>query len=904
MHVNGLMDDHQSYQHQQPPPSQQYQQEQYQQQQQQHREFSPLQQYQQPQQQQPLQQQQQSPQQQQKSLTPGQLQQQQEQQRKQLKKQQQIAEEGAAKAKKAAKVDVKAAEEAKKLEALRKEEDRKKKLVTDKEKAAAKVEDTRRKEEDKKLNEESRKKEAANLLRRQAEARAEVKRLEEEKIVKTGNAYDLLVSSDEEDNSSKSPLKTQGKKGDGKGGAKDGKPAVKKEKKKGADEKKKPEPEPEPPKAPKNLKVACECGQMVHPSVMEPTSEFERQDQAAHFASKRHKTMAQQKKQAEERDAQAEKRKEAAAESKARKEATAAAAAAEKAAAAAAIAAAEKAASAALAAEAAKKSKGKASKANGRSDAKSDAKADAKVEANTTGNKGKAGASAPAAASAEDEGDGVEGVGKKKSNQNKNRKKRKQLANEVQQEANLLYNQGNYARAVERYTDGLALNPSSAVLFSNRAQAFTKCQQYERAVEDCHRAIELDPAFVKSYHRASACYIKLGELGKAKEMLLRCRSACVGQANDKKDETPIHVKMVHDLETYLSTANKLMEEKMYEEAITLLLDKVTPQMAEAPAPHYLLAEAYIMTGDFSTADDVASIFMRRHRTLAGTRVLEALFAYYEEAKLDKATELLRGVLLEAGEHPKAARLLERVVKIDTLKKAAEYSHLRKEYAAALEGYSKVLDVDRENDCVTATLLCCRAGVYVNMEKHVDAKRDLDEALEYWEDFLKARRLRVEVNEHLGHWKEVIEDCKFILDEEWDPRVNESLRNAKSQRHASQPQDQKGYYVALGVLTVATSEEIKKAYKRQALACHPDKWMNSGDAERAEQEQKFRNIAQAYEVLSDPTKRHRYDSPEEGEENDECPQSYEVDPFTIFAVFFGAGGQRGGYGFGTDLYDLF
>jgi DnaJ-domain-containing protein 1 len=288
-------------------------------------------------------------------------------------------------------------------------------------------------------------------------------------------------------------------------------------------------------------------------------------------------------------------------------------------------------------------------------------------------------------------------------------------------------------------------------------------------------------------------------------------------------------------------------------------------------------------------------------------VLEALFAYYEEAKLDKATELLRGVLLEAGEHPKAACLLERVVKIDTLKKAAEYSHLRKDYAAALEGYSKVLDVDRENDCVTATLLCCRAGVYVNMDKQADARRDLDEALEYWEDYLKARRLRVEVNETLGHWKEVIEDCKFILDEEWDPRINESLRNAKSQRQTSAPAtDHKGYYAALSVTVSATQEEVKKAYKRSALACHPDKWMSSGDEQRAQAEQQFKSIAQAYEVLSDPAKRLRYDSPEEHDEGDLDCGHYDVDPFTIFAVFFGAGGQPrgGGYGFGTDLYDLF
>jgi len=62
-----------------------------------------------------------------------------------------------------------------------------------------------------------------------------------------------------------------------------------------------------------------------------------------------------------------------------------------------------------------------------------------------------------------------------------------------------------------------------------------------------------------------------------------------------------------------------------------------------------------------------------------------------------------------------------------------------------------------------------------------------------------------------------------------------------------------FYELLGVSRNATSEEIKKAYKKQALKCHPDR--NKGDKSA---EEKFKKINEAYEVLSDPEKRQMYD----------------------------------------------
>ena len=68
------------------------------------------------------------------------------------------------------------------------------------------------------------------------------------------------------------------------------------------------------------------------------------------------------------------------------------------------------------------------------------------------------------------------------------------------------------------------------------------------------------------------------------------------------------------------------------------------------------------------------------------------------------------------------------------------------------------------------------------------------------------------------------------------------------------QNYKDYYAILGVPRNATQEEIKRAYRRLALKYHPDR--NPGNKEA---EEKFKEISEAYEVLSDPQKRAIYDS---------------------------------------------
>lgn len=101
---------------------------------------------------------------------------------------------------------------------------------------------------------------------------------------------------------------------------------------------------------------------------------------------------------------------------------------------------------------------------------------------------------------------------------------------------------------------------------------------------------------------------------------------------------------------------------------------------------------------------------------------------------------------------------------------------------------------------------------------------------------------------------------------------------------------KDYYDVLGVSRDATSEEIKKAFRRLARESHPDS--NPGDASA---EARFREVAEAYEVLSDPQKRARYNRGETFGGQDLFSQFGGLED--ILQQFFGGGFGGFGGGFG-------
>ncbi|KAG6588253.1 DnaJ protein-like protein, partial [Cucurbita argyrosperma subsp. sororia] len=102
--------------------------------------------------------------------------------------------------------------------------------------------------------------------------------------------------------------------------------------------------------------------------------------------------------------------------------------------------------------------------------------------------------------------------------------------------------------------------------------------------------------------------------------------------------------------------------------------------------------------------------------------------------------------------------------------------------------------------------------------------------------------------------------------------------------ASKKSESTRYYEILGVSKNASQDDLKKAYKKAAIKNHPDK---GGDPE------KFKELAQAYEVLSNPEKREIYDQYGEDALKEGMGGGGGHDPFDIFQSFFGGSPFGGG-----------
>lgn len=178
-----------------------------------------------------------------------------------------------------------------------------------------------------------------------------------------------------------------------------------------------------------------------------------------------------------------------------------------------------------------------------------------------------------------------------------------------------------------------------------------------------------------------------------------------------------------------------------------------------------------------------------------------------------------------------------------------------------------------------------------MKKLKESIEDCSAALALDEKYMKALLRRAKSYMDLEMFEEAVRDYEAAQRSDRGNReYHQLLQHAKLELKKSKRKD---YYKILGVERGASDEEIKRAYRKRALVHHPDRHSSSTEEEKKEHEKKFKEIGEAYGVLSDAKKRSRYDN---GYDIDDLEGGGghggfggDIDPDQIFKAFFSGGG---------------
>lgn len=176
---------------------------------------------------------------------------------------------------------------------------------------------------------------------------------------------------------------------------------------------------------------------------------------------------------------------------------------------------------------------------------------------------------------------------------------------------------------------------------------------------------------------------------------------------------------------------------------------------------------------------------------------------------------------------------------------------------------------------------------------MEALDDMNKSLAWNDKYSKGFLRRANLHMTLGDFEKGRYDFQKVI--ELDPSNYEAKKGLEDAKKKEKDAKKKDYYKVLELDKTANESQIRKAYKLLALKWHPDKNTQS-EAQRDQAERKFKEVNEAYEVLSDPKKKQMFDNGIDPNDQESGGFSHGGNPQDIFNMFFG-GSQCQDDGFG-------
>ncbi|GMF20949.1 unnamed protein product [Phytophthora fragariaefolia] len=452
-------------------------------------------------------------------------------------------------------------------------------------------------------------------------------------------------------------------------------------------------------------------------------------------------------------------------------------------------------------------------------------------------------------------------------------------AEEFKAQGNELYKRGDYQRAIDKYTQAIDAAPTVVAYYGNRAAASFMLGKHKDVVTDCNRAIVFDPLYMKGYVRKAKAQLALGD----NEAAMKTYQA--GLVRDPNNATLLNEKRTLEM-----ALDKLQRGKEHLAAAVNVLDGAMQVCTGSSQIKLLRGEALIGAERYDEAFAVLTQLMRTDSSSPELLFLRARCLYFQ-GEFPSAIKHLQQALRSDPDNSKCMKEIKRIRHLETSKEEANNAFKSGNMALAVEMYTECLKIDPQNKAFNSKIHCNRANALSRLDRHEEAIKDCDKAIYYDHGYAKAYLRKAACLKALGGLENleqalrVYDQASKLVGDDAQRDIQNSIRQTKLDIKKAKRKD---YYKILNVSQNATEAEIKKSYKRMALKFHPDRHAGKSDEQKAEAEAAFKDVGEAYAVLSDAQKRQRYDSGVDLEDLDSD---------------FGGGGMGGGMG-GVDPSQIF
>merc|ERR1719209_2097950 len=440
---------------------------------------------------------------------------------------------------------------------------------------------------------------------------------------------------------------------------------------------------------------------------------------------------------------------------------------------------------------------------------------------------------------------------------------RRRLAEQSKKEGNELFANHKFSEALVKYNEAVRLHPTDATFLSNRAACHLTLGAPGLGLKDARRATEVDPTYAKGWLRGLRCAIQLGDMEQAAEMAEMLLELAPGLVEVVEEEVKV-MRKVEKLEKEVAAA---MEKEQYSAALHCL-DLLACCCPRGKKIAVKRAEILSQKGNFFRVRELLVQVFADGKSQEGLPAyslalpptvevfyIRGLMSYFQD-KLDDVFQDLSRVLELEPDHHKAKAVLSKAILFRLKKEEGKLLYQAGDHEEAYRSYTEALVIDKLNSLANAKLYFNRAVNAAKLGRLSDTVDDLTTAVQLDKGYTKAFLRRAQCFMELESFDEAVKDYEQVV--RLEPKnvefgkllseASEKLRNSKN----------KDFYALLGVDRTATLEVIKKAYRKAALTHHPDRHTATEEALKNFHEKKFKDIGEAYAVLSDDEKRKQYD----------------------------------------------